>query len=111
MPYSECMEIIRTRVYSKRVAKLLSDKEIIVAEQEITEDPLKFPVISGTGGVRKARAARGNSGKSGGVRIIFYYITNDDMIYMLDIYAKNEQDNITEAEKRIFREIVRELKG
>ena len=105
------MEIVRTRVYAKRIAKLLSDKKIIVAEHEIIEDPLKFPIISGTGGVRKARAARGNSGKSGGVRIIFYYMADDGLIYMLDVYAKNEQDNITEAEKKILREIVRELKG
>ena len=105
------MEIVRTRVYAKRIAKLLSDKEVLVAEQEIIENPLKFPVISGTGGVRKARAARGASGKSGGVRIIYYYMADDGLIYMLDVYAKNEQENIIEAEKKIFREIVRELKG
>ena len=81
------------------------------AEDEIAEAPEAWPVIAGTGGVRKARAARGASGKSGGVRIIYYYLGVDEEIYLLDIYAKNEQDNITDASKKVLRETVKVLKG
>ncbi len=84
---------------------------MLVAEQEIIENPLKFPIIPGTGGVRKARAARGDSGKSSGVRIVYYFMVDDDLIYLLDIYAKNEQESISDSDKKLFREIVRELKG
>jgi hypothetical protein len=53
--------------------------------------------------VRKARAARGASGKSGGVRIIYYCLVVNEQIYLLDIYAKNEQENITDASKKVLR--------
>ena len=43
-------------------------------EANIAADPLAHPVIRGTGGFRKARWSRGASGKSGGVRAIFYYL-------------------------------------
>ena len=61
MPYNSVMKIIRTRVYVKRAKKLLNEDEMITAEQEIILAPESWPVISGTGGVRKARAARGGS--------------------------------------------------
>ncbi len=105
------MEIIRTRNYAKRARKLLKETEMQAAEDEIAEAPEAWPVIASTGGVRKARAARGASGKSGGVRIIYYYLVVDEQIYLLDIYAKNEQENITEASKKVLRETVKILKG
>jgi len=43
-------------------------------EANIAADPSAYPVIPGTGGFRKARWSRGSSGKSGGVRAIFYCI-------------------------------------
>ena len=79
------------------------------AEQEILEDWGGWPIIAGSGGIRKARAARGNSGKSGGVRILYYCMVGE-IIYFLDIYAKNEQANITEASKKFYRETVKYLK-
>jgi hypothetical protein len=105
------MEIIRTSNYAKRARKLLKEAEIKAAEDEIAQAPDAWPVIKSTGGVRKARAARGASGKSGGVRIIYYYVVVHEQIYLLDIYAKNERDNITEASKKMLRETVKVLKG
>src|SRR5438067_2525247 len=48
------------------------------------------PVIQGTGGCRKARAARGDPGKSGGVRIIylFWFWVAEDTVHKLAVYAK-----------------------
>ena len=104
------MEIFRTSVYAKRAKKLLRDAEMKKAEQEIATDPDAWPIVAGTGGVRKARAARGSSGKSGGVRIIYYYMAKNEHLHLLDIYAKNEQDNITDEEKKFFRSIVTNIK-
>jgi hypothetical protein len=105
------MEIIRTTSFARRARKLMTDAELKTAEDEIAAAPEAWPVISGTGGVRKARAARGASGKSGGARIIYYYMAEGEQIYMLDIYAKNEQENITDASKKVLRETVKILKG
>ena len=105
------MEIIRTTLYIKKARKLLTKGEILKAEDEIALSPDRWPVISGTGGVRKARSSKGDSGKSGGVRILYYFILVDEVIYLLDIYAKNEKENITAADKKLIKKIITELKG
>lgn len=103
------MKIVRTRVYERKAAKLLSEEEKLTGEHEITSAPEKWPVIAGTGGVRKARAARGGSGKSGGVRIMYYFWVAREIIYLLDIYAKNEKANISAKDKKFLLYVVDEL--
>ena len=56
-------------------------------------------VITGTGGLRKVRAARPGRGKSAGIRVIYYYHNEDKPILLLLIYAKADQDNLTDAQK------------
>lgn len=111
MPYYRGMKIIRTRIYERKANKLLSEAEMLIAENEIVAAPEKWSVVSGTGGIRKARAARGNAGKSGGVRIMYYFWLNEEAVYLLDIYAKNEKENLSEAEKKLLKGIIKELKG
>lgn len=75
-------------------------------EQSIAERPAVDPVVPGTGGVRKAPWARSGMGKRGGVRAVFYFVVRADLVYMLDIYAKNEKSDLTPADKRELRAIV-----
>jgi hypothetical protein len=105
------MEIVRTRIYERKAGKLLSSLEMQQAEDEIAALPDKYPVVSGTGGIRKARAARGNTGKSGGVRIMYYFWLSEETIYFLDIYAKNEQENLTHADKKMLKSLITSLLG
>ena len=111
MPYHAYMEIIRTRTYERKANKLLNEIEATTAEDEICRAPQKWPLISGMAGIRKARAARGASGKSGGVRIIYYYWLNEETVYLLDIYAKNEKENLSASEKKVLRELFIGLTG
>ncbi len=104
------MKIVRTRIYERKSAKLLSEEEKHVAENEIILAPEKWPVIIGTGGVRKARAARGGSGKSGGVRIMYYFWAAKENIYLMDVFAKNEKANISGKDKKFLIYAVEELK-
>ena len=74
-------------------------------ESAIVTDPLAFPVIPATGGFRKARWKRGNRGKSGGVRAIFYYFVSGEEIYLQAIYAKNQKENLTREECKELQQI------
>lgn len=56
-------------------------------------------IIQGTGGLRKVRFARPGKGKSGGARVIYYYHDDTKPILSLLIYAKSDQDNLTDAQK------------
>jgi hypothetical protein len=55
--------------------------------------------MQGTGGVRKLRWARGGRGKSGGVRLIYYYHSEAMPLYLLTVFAKNEQGESEQAER------------
>jgi hypothetical protein len=106
MPYIPPIRVVATRGYERRARKLLSEAERAAAELEIALAPSAWPVIAGTGGARKARAARGGRGKSGGARIIYYVMTHRGMLYLLDVYAKSAKEDLTDAEKREIRNII-----
>jgi hypothetical protein len=70
------------------------------------------PVIERTSGVRKSRAAeptRGK-GKSGGFRYLYYYIERDGQIFLLMVFNKNEQGNLTKKQKTTLSNLIRELR-
>jgi len=79
-------------------------------ESAIAADPEAHPIVPGAGGVRKARWGRERKRKSGGVRVIYYYWLRDGEVYMLSIYAKNEQADMTAADKKAARKFVEALK-
>ena len=93
------MKIVPLPRYEKQIRKLVSADERLAMELEIAAEPLKFPVMPQTGGCRKARWSRGNRGKSAGIRAIFYYYVVGDTVYLIDVYPKNEKENLTDAEK------------
>jgi hypothetical protein len=97
---------IRTLTFARRAKRLLPEAEIVRLEQSIAERPDAHPVIAGTGGIRKARWGRPGMEKRAGVRVVYYFQARDGIVYMLDIYAKNEKADLTPADKRELRAIV-----
>ncbi|WP_442919919.1 type II toxin-antitoxin system RelE/ParE family toxin [Methylobacillus sp.] len=66
-------------------------------------------MIRDGGGIRKLRWKRTGSCKSGGIRVIYYWITEDNQILMLVAYPKSVKDNLTDKETAILRKLVKEL--
>ena len=62
--------------------------------------------MRGTGGIRKLRWARDGSGKSGGVRIVYYFHDERIPLYLLTIFGKNEKTNISQAERNALAQLV-----
>ncbi len=78
-----------------------SDAKAIWTEEERGEfcawlavNPNAGDVIQGSGGCRKVRWVRAGSGKSGGVRIIYFNRLTNGQIWLLVIYAKAERGSI-----------------
>jgi hypothetical protein len=109
MPYTQSVRIARTSRYARRVAKLLPPDEQLAMEVHIIQTPEAHPLISGTGGIRKARWGRPGQGKRGGVRAIYYFASVAGTVYMLDIYAKNRKADLTPDDKRELKRIIDEL--
>ena len=57
--------------------------------------PERGNVIPGGGGIRKLRWGGKGKGKRGGLRVIYYWKSTDGKIWLLEIYAKNEMENIS----------------
>ena len=57
-------------------------------------------VIPGGGGLRKLRRPLAGRGKSGGARVIYYYMSADGLIYLVYAYAKNARENLTPVQLR-----------
>ena len=77
----------------------------------IAANPEAGDVIPDTGGVRKLRWARAGTGKRGGVRVIYFYHDAGRPLYLLLVYAKGRQENMTPDEKKQVRKLAADLKG
>jgi hypothetical protein len=91
--------VVETTVFIRRAEKLLNEDEHAALISFLARHPEAGDEIVGTGGVRKVRFAAMGKGKSGGVRVIYYFYDQDMPIYALLIYGKNERADLT-AEQR-----------
>jgi hypothetical protein len=103
------MEIVALPLYIRQVKRLLTAAEREAMESAIASGPLSFPVVPRTGGFRKARWGRGNKGKSGGVRAVFYYFVAGTAVYLQYVYAKNEKENLTRDEEKQLSNLAAEI--
>ncbi len=105
------MKIIETTIFTRKIKNLLSFEEYRILQNELIENPEKGKLIRGSGGLRKIRFGISGRGKSGGVRVVYYWITKKEIILMLIVYPKNEQDNLTSEQLKLLKVLVeRELK-
>jgi hypothetical protein len=103
------MEFIETPTFTRLLLDLLTDDEYRGLQNILVDNPERGDVIKGGGGIRKLRYALTGRGKSGGVRVIYYWMRNDGQIYMLLIYPKSKKDTLTDRETALLREFVKEL--
>jgi mRNA-degrading endonuclease RelE of RelBE toxin-antitoxin system len=92
--------VVETSIFSRRADKLLSVEEHAALINRLAWNPMAGEEIVGTGGVRKMRFGAMGKGKSGGVRVIYYFYDEDVPIYALVIYGKNERADLTPDERK-----------
>ena len=85
--------------YIRRAEKRLSDAERRDVVNYLAIHPKAGDVMEGTGGIRKLRWGRGGRGKSGGVRVVYYFHSEAMPLYLLTLFAKNERANLSKAER------------
>src|ERR1700681_4900992 len=109
---SPYLTVIETEPYLRRAAKLLAPWQMEEVVMMVAGDPEIGTVIPGGGGIRKFRyASQQGKGKRGGARVIYLAVTGKGRVWLLDIYAKNEQENLTKAEIGTMAKIGKILKG
>ena len=102
------MIFIEATAFTKYVYTYLTDDEFLGLQSFLLRYPESGKLVPGSGGVRKLRWAMAGKGKSGGVRIIYYFKKQDDEIWLLTIYSKSKTDNIP---AHVLRQIAEEIKN
>lgn len=98
-------------LFTKKWKELgLTDEDLRDLQNILLQNPKSGDVIQGTGGLRKIRIPMKGRGKSGGSRVIYVDIEIKEVIYFINVYTKNEKDDLTEDEKKAFKAVVKMLK-
>jgi mRNA-degrading endonuclease RelE of RelBE toxin-antitoxin system len=102
------MEFIETSLFTNLIYNYLSEDEYLGLQVYLFHHPESGKIIHGSGGVRKIRWAIKGKGKSGGIRVIYYWKVNEEEIWLLTVYAKSEQETIP---GHILKKIAEEIKN
>ena len=100
------MVIVETQVFTKLIKELMSVEDYRALQEVLVNRPDAGDLIRGSGGLRKIRWRLEGTGKSGGVRAIYYWVVSDDHIRMLYVYPKGKQGNLTPAQLKQLKAIV-----
>ena len=100
------MVIVETPIFTRRIQTMFTDEEYRLLQAYIVNKPDSGKVIRGSGGLRKLRWSASGHGKRGGIRIIYYWFVKKDIILLLFVYPKSEQDELTYEQLRQLRKVI-----
>jgi len=103
------ISVAETLPFQRKAVQLLSEFEICELINHLSENPCAGVLMTGTGGIRKLRWAYSGRGKSGGVRVVYYFHSPEMPLYLLTLFGKNEKANLSMEEKNTLSKMVREL--
>lgn len=87
----------------------VSEDELQTIIDVIAADPRAGDLIPDTGWARKIRIGGRGKGKSGGYRVITYYIVDDMPVFLLRLVSKGQRADISRAERHAVREALTRL--
>ena len=90
------------------MGQYLSDDEYLELQLSLVANPEAGDLVRGSGGLRKLRWRVAGRGKRGGIRVIYYLRSQQGQMWMLTLYAKNEEENIS---GHILKKIKEEIDG
>lgn len=110
------IKINQTRRFAQTIDNFLKKRQLLQADFDdfkryLSENPLMGDLIPGTNGVRKARLKSAAKGKSGGFRVCYYFISRDGEIFLLLVYPKNVQEDLTREDQKILKQMIMLIRG
>ncbi|TNH09027.1 DNA-binding protein [Testudinibacter sp. TR-2022] len=96
--------IIEQPHFKKKSDEIWNEEQRSAFFSYLAKDPLVGDIIPHSSGLRKVRWQGSGRGKRGGLRIIYFNLLDHGVILLLDLYAKNQQENISQAELKQLKE-------
>ena len=108
-------QLIQTRDFEDTIEGLIGRRKLKKDDFEdfkknLAQNPEQGDMIPGTGGIRKVRLKSATKGKSGGFRVCYLYLEGLLILFLLFIYAKNEQENLSQSEKIELKQLADSIK-
>ena len=97
--------VVETHEFLSATRKIMDDEERAELVTYLAHNPEAGDVIPGSGGVRKVRWRLEGRGKRGGARVVYFYHDPEMPLYLLTAYAKNERENLDQAEIQAMRKL------
>ena len=103
------MVFVETSLFTRLLGDFLDDDEYRALQNRLVSRPEAGAVIKGAGGVRKIRWRLPGVGKSGGVRVIYYWLKARHQIILLTLYGKSQKEDLTPTDLRKIVGLLAEL--
>jgi hypothetical protein len=100
------MELVETPVFTRQVTEQLADEDYRALQLQLLMHPEAGAIIPRSGGLRKLRWRLPGRGKRGGARIVYYWNRTGNQVYLLFLYPKNVQSDLTPSQLRILRDLI-----
>jgi mRNA-degrading endonuclease RelE of RelBE toxin-antitoxin system len=94
---------IEAKPFTRKWPNCMTEAEFREFQNYLLESPDAGEIVKGTSGIRKIRWNVAGGGKRGGLRIIYYWKTSLDQIYLLTVYRKNELADLTPADYKLLK--------
>lgn len=86
--------VIETPTFQKQVADVWTETDRLEFISWIAANPEAGDVIPGADGARKVRWTVQGKGKRGGARVIYFNLSDDEIVLLVAVYTKAERSNI-----------------
>jgi hypothetical protein len=98
--------VVETALFQKQWPLYWTEEELGEFAAFVSASPEAGAVVKDSGGIRKVRWKRQGTGKSGGVRVIYFNRNEAEEVVLLTLYSKSETDNLKGS---VLKEIRRAL--
>ncbi len=102
------MRFVETPIFTTAIRSALVEDDYRALQVALLLRPEQGPLIPRSGGLRKVRWAGSGRGKRGGLRVIYYWHPAEETFYMLFVYPKNTQEDLTPSQLKTLRRLVEE---
>ena len=106
----QLIAVVETEEFLADVKGVLSEDEHDALILYVAQHPEAGALIPETGGLRKLRWASKGKGKRGGSRVIYYFHNIDVPLFLMAIYAKNAQTDLSMRQRTALAAQLRALK-
>lgn len=98
--------------FTANLSGYLDDTQYAELQTHLLNQPTSGPVMPGCGGLRKLRwpDTRRGKGKRGGLRLVYLHVPEVCKFYLLDVYDKDEAEDLTNPERQYLAGVAADIK-